>query len=167
MKRGNLTQVRLKELLDYDPETGLFRWRIKRSQKNVGSIAGCINVAGYRQISLDNVLYRGARLAWLYVYGCWPTNEVDHINCDRADDKFSNLRDVTGSQNKKNVPRKSNNKTGFKGVCRHSQATDKFMAQITVNWKPIYLGLFDSPEKAYAAYCKASERLHGKFGRIK
>jgi hypothetical protein len=101
--RVPLTQSRLKELLIYDPDTGIFRRRIACGIAVAGSTPGNINAMGYLDISIGCKRYYAHRLAWLYVYGEWPSLEIDHINCDRLDNRISNLRDVTHHQNMNNL----------------------------------------------------------------
>lgn len=98
------------------------------------------------------------RLAWLYIYGKWPQNELDHLDGNRANNKIANLRDagdVLNSQNRRS-PNK-NNGVGLLGVSRHGL---RFKAMIGVNWKIKYLGIFDTKEEAHAVYVKAKRKLH-------
>jgi hypothetical protein len=146
----------LREVLNYDPETGVFAWNIQRRGMKAGKTPGCINTSGYRVIRFDGVLYFAHRLAWLYVYGEWPSSgHVDHINHLRADNRIANLRDVAVADNIRN--RKGANKnssTGSLGVGRHG---DKWRARVMVNRKNVHLGTFDSLEAASRAANKARE----------
>jgi hypothetical protein len=161
--KAKLTQARLKELLRYDPETGVFTWLITRSRRaRRGSVAGSLHVSGYIHIIVDGCAYKAHRLAWLYVHGVWP-DEIDHINCIKDDNAFSNLREVSRLQNMKNIRRFTTNKSGFKGVGFHG---GKWRARITCDRKPMFLGHFDTPEMAFAAYCAAARRVHGEFARV-
>jgi hypothetical protein len=94
-----LTAERLRELLDYDPKSGVWVWRISRKRMRIGSVAGSINGDGYRRLMVDGRRYQASRLAWLYVIGSWPIAEIDHKNLDKADDRFCNLRECTRLQN--------------------------------------------------------------------
>ena len=115
-----LTAEELRELLRYDPNTGIFRWKVKqrRVSYGVGDVAGSLDSSsGYHRIRIDGRDYRASRLAWLYVYGRWPTDEIDHKNTIRDDDRLANLREATRGQNNYNTKRFSTNTSGLKGVC--------------------------------------------------
>jgi hypothetical protein len=160
MSNTELTQQRLRLLLDYNPGTGRFTWRVNRGGTAVkGSEAGAIHNKGYRSIKVDRKNYLEHRLVWLWEYGEWPSNELDHVNRIKTDNRLSNLRDVTRSENMQNTPARSNNLSGFKGVSWHDGA-GSWMAGIMANGKSTYLGCFNTPEEAYAAYCAAASRLH-------
>lgn len=149
-----ITPERLRERLHYDPETGIFRWRVRphrRSRRRAGDVAGYLQPQGYISIRIDTVGYRAHRLAWLYVYGCWPKPEVDHINRDRSDNRLANLREATRTQNAWNTDAHASNTSGVRGVYWHKRA-GKWHAQIAAHGQMIYLGLFDSIEEAGAAY---------------
>jgi HNH endonuclease/AP2 domain len=159
-----LTAERLRQLLDYDPETGIFRWRIARQGVRVGAAAGSLNGRGYRQTQIDGQLYPAHRLAWLYVYGEWPTIDIDHINGIQGDNRLANLRLATKSQNRANARRHKNNTSGYEGVYL-DRRNGRFLAQIGFNGHRKYLGLFDTPELAHQAYCAAAQKYHGEFAR--
>lgn len=160
-----LTQERLKELLEYNPETGLFVRLIGRSGPNarVGDVAGCDNGKGYIRIYVDGTAYKGHRLAWFYVYGEWPA-EIDHINGDKSDNRLANLRSVTRSQNRMNVGAYKSNGSGYRGV-NFDKATGKWKAQIQRDGRKRAIGYFGTPEDAKAAYDAEAERLHGEYRR--
>ncbi len=153
----------LRALLAYDGSTGVFTWRIchKRRPNQAGTIAGCSDPRGYRQIRIGKKLYWAHRLAWLYMTGAWPTGEVDHINGDKSNNAFSNLRDGTKSQNMQNLrgPMCSNKTSGLLGA-HWSHHLGKWKSSITVNGQSKYLGLFPSAEDAHAAYLKAKRISH-------
>lgn len=159
-----LTAERLRELLSYDSHTGNFTWRVRRGGVRVGQVAGSIDSYGYRQVSIDGRAHLAHRLAWLYERGEWPPMEIDHINCDRDDNRMDNLRQATRSQNLANGRKKKQNKSGFKGVCRHA-TTGKWSAEYQQDGKSHYLGLFDEPEKAHEAYRMATAAAYGEFAR--
>lgn len=160
MSNTELDQQRLRFLLDYNHGTGRFTWRVYRGGKAAkGTEAGAIHNRGYRSIKVDGKNYLEHRLVWLWVYGEWPSNELDHANQIKTDNRLSNLRDVTRSENMQNTSVRSDNSSGFKGVSWHAGA-GSWMANIVVNGKSTYLGCFNTPEEAYAAYCEAASRLH-------
>lgn len=161
----NPSAERVRELLDYNPLTGFFIWRVSPS-RNVaaGSIAGT-DCEGYRLIRVCGGRYKGHQLAWLYVTGEWPTSEIDHRDMDRSNNRWLNLRPATGSQNRANTRKRADNKSGFKGVCWYPQ-TRKWVAQIRYQGYNNNLGYFATPEEAHAAYCSAAKRLFGEFARF-
>lgn len=155
-----LTQKRLKELLCYDPGTGVFTNLISRSPSAVaGAVAGWIDIHnGYIQIQIDGRNYPSHRLAWLYVYGEFPIHEIDHTNGKRDDNRIVNLRAVTSSENSKNSKIRSTNTSGITGVswCKNS---NKWMVQISDNKKQINLGRFSDKFEAICARKSAENRL--------
>lgn len=160
--KPELTAGRLRELLHYDPETGVFT-RLARTSNSikVGDVAGTADSDGYIQISVDGVLYRAHRLAWLYMTGAWSKGVIDHVNGVKGDNRFANLRPATNAENQQNQRRaQSSNKLGLLGVCRVCREGKRFKAQIMVDGRQIYLGTFDTPEQAHAAYLAAKRRLH-------
>lgn len=158
-----LTQERLKELLHYDEETGIFRRKKGLAAKgcSINSIAGCLTVRGYWKICIDRKQYAAHRLAWLYVFGYFPEKLIDHINGNRIDNRISNLRTVTSSENLQNMHfSKSNNKTSkVLGVSWFAR-DKKWQSEIQVNKKRIYLGRYDSLEDAKNAYLEAKKIYH-------
>ncbi len=162
--RNPLDHATLTQLLDYDPETGIFRWKVDRPYKvHAGDVAGTMS-RGYIQLCIFKRYYAGHRLAWFYVHGVWPKKkyQIDHINLVKTDNRIANLREVTKTQNNRNLAMRLNNKVGLKGVCKWHK---KFTAYITVDGKTKYLGLFNTPEEAHAAYAAASQLHHGEYGR--
>jgi len=164
-KSGELTHERLKKLLSYNPETG--EWTRLKSVKGqkAGTKVGCI-AHGYEQICVDNKQYYAHRLAWFYVYGVWPDDQIDHRNVNRASNALENLRQANNAQNVKNRPAPRTNTSGVKGVYWNKNAS-KWMAAITANGKRMYLGLFTDINEAAAVYAKAAELYHGEFARTK
>ena len=147
---ASLTQARLKELLNYCPDTGQFIWRVTRRVK-AGSIAGARHpTQGYIAIKIDGVLYRAHRLAWLYSFGYWPPDDVDHINRIRDDNRLHNLRLATRAQNCQNRRIRTDNKSGYPGVNWHSRDL-KWRAYINIRNKNVSLGYFDVLDDAIAA----------------
>ncbi len=159
-----LTYERLIELLSYDHHTGEFRWLKKNSKKTtIGSVAGCICKAhGYRLIGIDGVIYRANRLAFLYMNCCWPKHRIDHINRDRNDDRWENLREATHPQNLANSGTPRHNTSGFKGVSWHRQSK-MWVAAITTDGRKKHLGLFEKKEEAAVAYHAAAIKIYGPF----
>lgn len=155
-----LTADRLRKLLHYNPETGRFTWLELRGRRR--RAAGYVNSWGYRVIMIDGRNYRANRLAWLYVRGELPADEIDHINMVRDDDRFTNLRPATRTLNNANRKPYRNNSSGFKGVVRRG---NRWRAEIRLNRKSIHLGCFATPETAHAAYAAAAEKLFGEFAR--
>ncbi len=155
-----ITPQRLRNLLSYDATTGQFTWLVQRSIRvKIGCAAGNLNRGdGYWYIQVDYRSYPAHRLAWLYVHGEWPKEHIDHIDGDRINNRLNNLRDVSRSVNLQNRKRASvHNKTGYLGV---SPFKTKFMANIRLAGKRTYLGLFATPEIAYAAYLEAKRTIH-------
>ena len=162
-RRPLVTAERARELLDYNPETGVLRWRTKRrGQKR--NIATCLSSSGYSLIGLDYRLYRAHRVMWLLMTGKWPDHDIDHINGVRTDNRWVNLRSATRTQNTYNRCAQRNNKSGYKGVFFHKRA-NRWQAVIGVDGKRIHLGCFRSPELAAAAYARAAKIHHGDFAR--
>ena len=154
-----LTAERLRELLDYSAESGTFTWAVSRRKCRKGAMAGCAMRNGYVVIRIDDRLYLAHRLAWLHTHGRWPAEQLDHIDRNRANNALHNLREVTNAENAQNQkPRK--NKSGFSGVRKENS---KWLAEIKVNYKPVRIGLFETPEAAHAAYIEAKQKLHQKF----
>jgi hypothetical protein len=158
-----LTAERLRELLIYSPETGVFVWRAHRRCIVPGTIAGGIDKDGYWRIKIDQRYYTAARLAWLYMTGELPPETVDHKNCDSIDNRWENLRLADPAQQAANRRVCKNNRTGFKGVI--PLADGGFMARIARRGVRRYLGTFANPEDANAAYARAAEKLDGEFAR--
>lgn len=164
--KNDLTQEWLKELLHYDPETGAFKWLVDRSSRHkAGSMAGSFNSKGYLQIMIQRRNYLAHRLAWLYMTGSWPEDQVDHRDLNKANNRWSNLRAANDSQNQQNKAATRNvGSSGLLGVT-WSKAARKWAAQIKVNGKRIYLGLFVEAEDAHQAYLAAKRELH-PFGNL-
>lgn len=153
-----LTHERLLELLTYSKNTGKFMWNVHRFRYPAGSEAGSLS-EGYTVIKVDGNSYKAHRLAHFYVTGTWPEEQIDHKNGNKTDNKWSNLRDCSHTENTHNVNKSSNNTSGYLGVYEH-KANKKWIAQINAYGTRYYLGQFNSPEKAYQAYCEAKAELH-------
>lgn len=153
-----LTQEKLKELLTYEPETGLFRWNVTRGGAKKHEVAGAIHPPNYIRICVCRKAYLAHRLAWFYVYGAWPV-EVDHINQIKNDNRITNLREVTRSENLQNRGILSSNSSGRKGVSLDAKS-GKWKAQIQINGVNKSLGFYSTIESADIAYQRAAEKLH-------
>lgn len=161
-----ITVAHLKEVLHYDPVTGVWTWlQTLASSAPAGSRAGCINGWGYRIIKIDGTLYRSSRLATLYMTNAWPIRYVDHDNLNKQDDRWLNLRQANDHQNATNKARSRANTSGFKGVS-WSKVESKWRAYIQVRGKSRNLGAFESPEDAHAAYSAAAVAAFAQFARI-
>jgi hypothetical protein len=154
-----ITQSRLREVLDYNPDTGVFVRRLKQSGVKQGKISGSLTLEKYQVTSIDRKTYKCHRLAWLYMTGKFPDGQIDHINGNRSDNRFENLRDVTHTQNIQNQRKAqmSNKSTGVLGVFKNGSG---FAARISHNNTKIYLGTFKTTEEAQAAYIAAKRVLH-------
>jgi hypothetical protein len=154
-----LTAKELRETLAYDANTGIFSWIIRPSKAvKVGDKAGCLDKKGYVTIGIKRRIYKTHRLAWLYITGEWPNGLIDHINGNKADNRFENLRVVGADGNSQNV-RKPNkrNKSGFMGVIFFQ---NKWRASITHKGKTHWLGDFATPEEAHQTYLVAKRNFH-------
>lgn len=159
----SVTQERLIALLRYNPETGLFAWLVSRGRTaKAGGVAGGLDKEGYHVIKIDGREYKAHRLAWLYVHGAWPSAEIDHVNRDRADNRWSNLREATETQNSANRSMSSRNTSGVKGAC-WNKARGKWMGYIMSNGSRRHLGYFTNLEDASAAYAAAARDAWGEF----
>lgn len=156
-----ITQKRLKEVLDYDPETGVFVWLINRGSVKSGTICSC-KQNGYIVIKIDGIRYYGQRLAWLYMTGKFPELEVDHINGKKNDNRWKNLREASRQQNRWNSNQNSKTNNPYKGVTLYKRL-NVWQATIGYNGKRLFLGNFKTPEEAAVAYDIAAEKLFGDY----
>lgn len=164
MPKPHITQEILMRAFDYDPDTGVFRWRTAPFSRLAGRVAGYRDKDGYRRLATNGVRSIAAhRAAWLYVYGEWPAGMLDHIDGNRLNNRINNLRVATSSQNQANS-RVRLNSSGYKGVTWHAQAK-RWQAQIKDQTGCRYLGLYETPELAHAAYVAAAHELFGEFAR--
>jgi hypothetical protein len=155
----NITHDKLKKLLEYNPETGLFInkvYRSARAKKN--TVAGFLSKDGYITIGINGKTYYAHRLAWFYIFEIWPEKFIDHIDTIRNHNWLSNLRECNYSENYQNIIKcQSNNKSGYLGV---SSNRSKFRANICLDNKPLYLGSFDTAIEAHEAYLFAKRKIH-------
>lgn len=160
-----LTAERLRELFRYDPETGEFYRKVKVNNRcPAGQRVGTINGSGYVILTVDYKIYLAHRLAWLYVHGELPSEDIDHINLDKADNRISNLRLATDSQNNANKRRTKANTSGFKGVSWQPHAR-AFKAQIRANGRSTHLGYRKTAEEAHQLYTEAASKHFGEYAR--
>ena len=160
-----LTAKRLRKLLKYNPATGIFRWRVDmHGRVDIGQVAGCIvRPKGLRRIGVDGKHYQANRLAWLYMTGKWPKLGISYINRNPSDTRWTNLREVTPSQQRRRA--RSTNKLGVKGVWKTQ--TGRYVAEIKGAGKRTYIGLFDTIEEAGAAYAKVAKRTFGELENVR
>jgi HNH endonuclease len=159
----NITAEEARYLLSYDPATGVFLWKNPKPGMRKGAIAGTTSPFGYRIIMINQVCYRAHWLAWLITTGCWPTNIIDHKNLDGCDNRLANLREATHGQNRANSRCNRRKHDLPKGVFRANGG--KFGAQVVSSKVHYYLGVFNTPEEAHAAYMDRAVALHGEFAR--
>lgn len=154
---------KLIEFLDYNPETGLFTWKVRYGSAVKGQIAGCLAHDKSIVLRFQKILHRAHRLAWLYVHGSWPKGEIDHVNGNPADNRISNLRDCSRRENTRNVRTHRDTASGLKGAYRDKK---RWTSRICIDGKNVHLGMFDTAEDAAKAYDEAAKKLHGRFARI-
>lgn len=145
-----LTYKRLCEVLDYNPKTGIFRWKESRGRVKAGDIAGCKCEDGYIRIRIDSKIYLAHRIAWFYVHGYFPENLIDHKNRNEYDNWIDNLRETSSQCNLRNSGNYKRNKSGVKGVSWY-KVTKKWQVQICINQKDKHLGYFDDFDEAVIA----------------
>lgn len=168
-----ISAERLRELLFYDPRTGLWARRKTIGRHGcfkAGEPVGYRNPSGYLSIRIDGKLYLAHRLAFLYMTGQWPNGQVDHRNLCPDDNSWINLRTATHGQNVQNSSLRKNNTSGKKGahiIKGKYQLSRPYRARITINKKEVHLGYFATPKEAHAAYMKAAKQYFGKFARAK
>lgn len=157
---------RVRELFSYDPLTGVFIRRVRLAQRHqVGDRADFLvtggRLKGYRRVSFDSKRYLAHRVAWLYVHGVWPSQEIDHRNTMKGDNRMRNLRDVPPVTNAENCRRsRVTNKIGLLGVYKPYPDAKKWVARIQVAGKGCHIGCFSTPEAAHEAYVQTKRRLH-------
>jgi len=160
--QNTLTADELRDFVTYDPETGLFTRKHSRRRWKAGTIlTGTHDRHGHIRIQIGPRVHAAHRLAFLYMTGGWPPQDIDHINGVRDDNRWANLRPASRADNLRNMKPKPN-KTGLKGVTLNA---GRYAAHIRFNYVSHYLGRYDTPEEAHAAYVEAAHRLHGEFAR--
>jgi len=156
-----IAQERLKELFSYDPDTGIFRRLQSRGNRRQGDIAGSDNHDGYLTLWAEGRSYQCSRLAWLYMTGDWPSHEIDHIDGNRANNAWANLREATHAENCRNRRRRSDNKTGYPGIS--VTPNGKYRVRVGIDGERVFLGDFDTLPKAVSVRNFATRDLHGEF----
>ena len=148
------SRERLEELFYYDRHTGNLIRRKSQGNQKAGSIAGLVHTNDYTRVSVDGTHYFAHRLIYKMVMGCEPLNFLDHADGNRQNNRWSNLREATHSQN--NRHRKTIGEVPLKGVY---YTRGKFRAQIRIDGVKTYIGSFDTPEEAHDAYCEKAKEL--------
>jgi hypothetical protein len=158
-KVKSLTHERLTEVLDFDPATGVFVWKMRTSNRiQIGDRAGVVGTAGYRLIAIDGTKFQATRLAWFYVHREWPEGDIVLLNGNLDDVSIGNLKDMSRVDSARLRGAQSNNTSGFKGVSR--SAAGRWQAKIVWGYKAISLGTkFKTPEEASDVYEEAARRL--------
>lgn len=157
-----LSITRLKELVTYNPETGIFTFNSTRGGNLSGDIAGSLHHLGYVFLMIDRETYTAHRLAWFYCFEEWPTKFIDHIDKNRSNNRLDNLREASREENACNMKIRKDNTTGYKGVSLDKK-TGRFMSRLTVNKKVLYLGMFKTAEEASKAREDKAKELQGDF----
>lgn len=155
--------ARVHEVFDYDPETGSLRWKVRLSNRaTIGAIAGSLHrPSGYHTVFLDGRAYKAHRLIWLYCKGEWPSDDIDHINGLRADNRIGNLRPATRSMNQENLRyARGDTASGVLGVSPTDRQLKPWRASIRIKGRSVHLGRFATKEEAESAYLAAKRKLH-------
>lgn len=155
-----LDQVRLRRMLSYDPDSGIWTWVWcpPPNQRYTGTVAGNVRRDGYVSIRIAGQLYYSHRLAWFYMTGKWPAVEIDHEDRSPLNNRWSNLREASSSDNKCNSQTSSRNTSGYRGV-GWMPTVGKW--QVHVN--SIYLGRYDDLEEAIMVRDSYAEEIQGEF----
>lgn len=164
-----VTAEQLKQLLHYDAPTGVFRWRVSRKNESIlpWSVAGSLDGRGYVQIRICGRRQKAHRLAWLYMTGEDPADEVDHVDGVRSNNAWFNLRPASHKQNAENIKLRNDNTSGFRGVC-FDKRRGQWMSKVEHHRKQYNLGYFDTAEQAAdAARAKRAELFTHDHGRAK
>lgn len=152
------------DILSYDPDTGVFRWKVALAHKiKVGQVAGFVRGNGYLHINVRNVRYAGSHLAWLFMTGEWPRHEIDHRDLNRSNNRWFNLRAVTHQQNCRNRIGWFKRGKSLKGAYTCKNISVPWRSMITVNKKCVWLGNFRTEQEAHEAYVAAATKYFGEF----
>lgn len=159
-----MQQAELKTYVIYDANTGVFSARCKRNKIKPGDILGYKRPDGYVQFRVNGIRKLAHQWAYLYTYGYIP-EELDHINLDKSDNRISNLRPITRSLNMHNTNKPVTNTSGYKGIWLDKRV-NKWVAELWLNREKIYIGNYDSPDIAYAAYCNVAKQYLKEYARL-
>lgn len=176
--KADITPDFLRQLLDYDPSTGVFHWRERPlsmfrttpkrtaehsraiwNKRYAGKVISSVTAYGYARIQIFQTYYFAHRIAWMLMKHQWPVNDIDHINGNRLDNRISNLRDATRAENLQNLKKSGIGASGYKGAHWNSERR-KWKSSIKLHGVTHHLGYFSSKEEAHNAYVKAKRRLH-------
>lgn len=161
-----VTHEQLKQLATYEPLTGLFRARVEWRAHAAGAVLGCVDVeSGYIQIVIGRTKYYGHILAWFYMKGAWPENQIDHRDRNRANNFWANLRSATQTQNNGNHPVRRDSQSRLKGVAFYPKKKYSWRASIRHKGKHRTLGYFADKAEAARAYDAAAKKVFGEFAR--
>lgn len=148
----------VRETVDYDPETGVFTLRSSPKEHCIGNVLGALDHKGYVRFSIKKTAVMAHRVAWVYCYGYWPREQIDHINGDRSDNRIANLRECTNAENRQNLKREGYGVSGHVGV--HKGYGGKWVASIGLSGKRMYLGIYEQLGDAISAYEAAKAETH-------
>ena len=155
----------LKEIVHYDPETGIMKWaKLLNARAPIGKECGRTMTRGYRAFIVRRKTIYTHRAAWAYVNGSWPKNTIDHINGNKSDNRISNLREATSGENNRNSKTPKSNTSGVKGVSWNSKH-QRWRARVGINKKDIHVGEFLTIQQAENAIIEMRKTLHGEFAR--
>lgn len=158
--RNDLTPDELKSMLIYNEITGEFLWKDNAIRRHVsGNVAGNKSVWGYVEIRLNRKLYKAHRLAWLYHYGKWPADAIDHIDGDRANNRIANLREASSADNSQNLSVRKTSISGINGVS-YDSSRGMWLAQLSVNKTRVLNKRFKTKDEAARAYAAAKMKYH-------
>jgi len=161
-KQAFLNQELLKELVDYNPDTGVFAWKKIRRGVSCNKKVGTVKPNGYIVVLINRKLYRLHRLAWLYMTGKWPDNEIDHINGNRADNRFCNIRQATKAENNWNKKVRKDSTTGIKNVLYYPNY-QTYYVKITANNVSHSFGPFKTKDEAASVAKEKRIEIHKNF----
>jgi hypothetical protein len=154
----NVTAERLRELFNYDPKTGILTRRFTRGSRIAGSVVGNVAKDGRVQLSVDNNHCRAHRIIWLMVTGSLPLHDVDHVDGNPSNNRWDNLRDVPHKINLQN--RQGATKANPLKLLGVQPNHNRFMANIKIDGKRVYLGTYKTPQEAHAVYLEAKRKYH-------
>jgi len=174
-RKPDFTADELRQMVDYCPHTGVFIWKVSplfsnsRNAQYGGKIAGCIDAEGYLIVVIRRRNYKGHILAWYYMTGEWPAEQVDHRDTVRSNNSWENLRLATNQMNQFNKGPNKNNAVGIKGIYKVSDASRArpWKAKISKDGVKYHLGYFSTAEAAQAAYFTKAQQLAGEFARAR